>query len=323
MDCSSEYEDDDDNEEDKKDSYDNKDDDDDDDDDDNDDSEEEEEREGLDGQDEGEQQLEGVKKAAAAMAVSVGNLSDPEHCQGLAHYLEHMLFMGSTKYPDENEYDSFISASGGSTNAFTECEYTLYHFDVLPQHLEKALDIFAQFFVSPLMKADSSDRELQSIESEFCLSKNNDSCRLQELCKFCWGNLHSLREEPQSKGVDVRQELVDFHAKHYRASAMQLVVQGGQTLDELQALVLSTFSGIAVAAAGGGDDVKKKKGGGEGGLPEESATVAAAGLPFDDAGALGRAFRVQPVKDVHRLHVTWQLGEQHRCCACWGSASAC
>lgn len=45
----------------------------------------------------------------------------------------------------------------------------------------QALDIFAQFFVSPLMKPDSSDRELQSIESEFCLSKNNDACRLQEL----------------------------------------------------------------------------------------------------------------------------------------------
>lgn len=57
--------------------------------------------------------------------------------QGLAHYLEHMLFMGSSKYPDENEYDSFISKSGGGSNAFTECEYTLYHFDVLPQHLEK------------------------------------------------------------------------------------------------------------------------------------------------------------------------------------------
>lgn len=57
--------------------------------------------------------------------------------QGLAHYLEHMLFMGSAKYPDENEYDSFISQMGGSSNAFTECEYTLYHFDVLPDHLEK------------------------------------------------------------------------------------------------------------------------------------------------------------------------------------------
>lgn len=48
-----------------------------------------------------------------------------------------MLFMGSTKYPDENEYDSFISKSGGASNAFTECEYTLYHFAVLPQFLEK------------------------------------------------------------------------------------------------------------------------------------------------------------------------------------------
>lgn len=40
--------------------------------------------------------------------------------QGLSHYLEHMLFMGSTKYPDENEYDEFLAAHGGSSNAFTE-----------------------------------------------------------------------------------------------------------------------------------------------------------------------------------------------------------
>ena len=61
--------------------------------------------------------------------------------KGLAHYLEHMLFMGSTKYPDENEYDSFISQRGGSSNAFTECEYTLYYFDVLPQHMEKVTEL--------------------------------------------------------------------------------------------------------------------------------------------------------------------------------------
>lgn len=127
--------------------------------------------------------------------------------------------------------------------------------------------------------------------------------------KFCWGNMWSLRHEPQSKGVDVRQELVDFHAKHYRAPLMQLVVLGGQSLDDLQDLVVSSFSGVAAgeASAGGGG------GGGAGGLPQQSAAVAAAGLPFDAASALGRAFRVQPVRDLHRLHVTWQLGEQHRC----------
>ncbi len=40
--------------------------------------------------------------------------------QGLSHYLEHMLFMGSKKYPDENEYDSYLTKHGGSSNAFTE-----------------------------------------------------------------------------------------------------------------------------------------------------------------------------------------------------------
>lgn len=40
--------------------------------------------------------------------------------QGLSHYLEHMLFMGSKKYPDENEYDAYISNNGGMANAYTE-----------------------------------------------------------------------------------------------------------------------------------------------------------------------------------------------------------
>lgn len=40
--------------------------------------------------------------------------------QGLSHYLEHMLFMGSAKYPNENEYDDYLTKHGGSSNAFTE-----------------------------------------------------------------------------------------------------------------------------------------------------------------------------------------------------------
>lgn len=55
--------------------------------------------------------------------------------------------MGSRKYPNENEYDSFISRSGGSSNAFTECQYTLYHFDIFPEHLEKVgSDIVSSHF---------------------------------------------------------------------------------------------------------------------------------------------------------------------------------
>ena len=54
-------------------------------------------------EEEEEEEASKVKKAAAAVAVGVGSLCDPLRMQGLAHYLEHMLFMGSEKYPDENE----------------------------------------------------------------------------------------------------------------------------------------------------------------------------------------------------------------------------
>ena len=54
------------------------------------------------------------------MVVGVGSLSDPANMQGLSHYLEHMLFMGSEQFPDENDYDSFLSKNGGGSNAYTE-----------------------------------------------------------------------------------------------------------------------------------------------------------------------------------------------------------
>jgi Insulinase (Peptidase family M16) len=69
----------------------------------------------------------GLKKAAVAMAVGVGSFSDPKCCQGLAHFCEHMCFMGSAKYPGENEYDQFVSQHGGSTNAVSAtCLTTSY-----------------------------------------------------------------------------------------------------------------------------------------------------------------------------------------------------
>ncbi len=40
--------------------------------------------------------------------------------QGLSHYLEHMLFMGSEAFPDENAYDAYLNAHSGASNAFTE-----------------------------------------------------------------------------------------------------------------------------------------------------------------------------------------------------------
>lgn len=69
-----------------------------------------------------------------------GSLSDPDELPGLAHFCEHMLFLGTEKYPCENEYNKFLSEHGGGSNAATSSEHTTYYFDVVPEHFEGALD---------------------------------------------------------------------------------------------------------------------------------------------------------------------------------------
>lgn len=73
--------------------------------------------------------------------IYLGSLSDPAELPGLAHFVEHMLFMGSKKYPIENEYDKFITDHGGSTNAYTFEDYTNYHYDIAPESLKESLDM--------------------------------------------------------------------------------------------------------------------------------------------------------------------------------------
>eukprot|EP00971_Amphidinium_carterae_P049293 971587-Amphidinium_carterae.1 len=66
--------------------------------------------------------------AAAALTLSCGSLQDPHSFPGLAHFHEHMLFLGTERYPEENEYSKYLSEHGGHSNAFTMGEWTTYHF---------------------------------------------------------------------------------------------------------------------------------------------------------------------------------------------------
>lgn len=85
--------------------------------------------------------------------------------QGLAHFCEHLLFMGTEKYPKENDYNQFLSEHSGFSNAFTGVEDTNYYFEVGQEHLEGALDRFAQFFISPLFSDGCTERELKAVDS--------------------------------------------------------------------------------------------------------------------------------------------------------------
>ncbi|KAH0884687.1 hypothetical protein HID58_060783 [Brassica napus] len=194
-------------------------------------------------------------KCAASMNVSVGSFSDPEGLDGLAHFLEHMLFYASEKYPEEDSYSKYVTEHGGSRNAYTSRENTNYHFDINTDSFDEALDRFAQFFIKPLMSADATMREINAVDSEYQKNLLYDSRRLDQLKKhlsredhpyhkFSTGNMETLHVWPEAKGIDTRKELFKFYDKHYSASIMHLVVYGKENLDKTQGLVEETFQEI-------------------------------------------------------------------------------
>ncbi|MBY4677967.1 insulinase family protein [Marinobacterium arenosum] len=191
-------------------------------------------------------------KAAASLDVDVGSNANPHDRPGLAHFLEHMLFLGTEKFPEAGEYQSFISSHGGSHNAYTAYGNTNYYFDINADDLDKALDRFSQFFISPLFAAEYVDRERHAVHSEFQSKMRDDGRRLHEAAKqalnpahsysrFSVGSLQSLADHGDDR---VRDDLIKFYDQYYSANLMTLVVQGRQPVEELKEMVEKRFSAV-------------------------------------------------------------------------------
>ena len=118
-----------------------------------------------------------------------------------------------------------------------------------------ALDRFAQFFIEPLFLPSTLDRELRAVDSENKKNLQSDQWRLHQLdkslsnpkhpfCHFSTGNFEVLKTEPEARGINVRQEFMDFHEKHYSANRMKLVILGREELDTLEEWAADLFAGV-------------------------------------------------------------------------------
>lgn len=232
-------------------------------------------------------------KAAAAMDVAVGSDSDPDDRPGLAHFLEHMLFLGTKKYPQAGEYQAYISAHGGQHNAYTAHEHTNYFFDVDAQYLEPALDRFAQFFIAPLFTPQYVEREKNSVHSEYQAKRKDDGMRLyyawkqvtspeHPLSHFDVGSLDTLADR---KGSSVRAELIAFYRRHYSANLMALVVLGKEPAGTLRRWVEQKFAAVRNVGA----------------VPRRTTE------PLFAPGRLPARLNVTPLQDRRRLALSFPI----------------
>jgi insulysin len=230
-----------------------------------------------------------VEQSAAALAVEAGSWNDPVEYPGMAHFLEHMLFMGTKAYPQESEYIQYIHDHGGKYNAYTASDRTVYMFAVNNDGFEGALNRFAHFFIDPLFNPHCIERELLAVDQEHAKNIENDGWRqymiLKEtgnqnhpIAKFSTGNADTLRGIPQSA-------MKAWYAEHYSAGKMSLVVLSSMPLDELIEKTIKDFSPIKADA----------------GSHELSL------LPMSSEKQRGHMIYIKPIKGLKVLSLAWEL----------------
>jgi len=228
-------------------------------------------------------------QSAAAIAVKAGSWDDPLEYPGMAHFCEHMLFMGTEKYPSENEFSALISDYCGMTNAFTAPNRTVYMFSSETEGFTNLLDRFAHFFIDPLFNPSGISREMHAVDQEFAKNIENDSWREYMVFKetgnpdhpnkmFSTGNSQTLAQIPQNA-------LKEWHKQHYGSNRMHLAIYSSLPLETLKEKATQIFNAI----------------------PQSLAPVSDHSQPLASSQQQGQITYIKPIKNRRLFTLSWEL----------------
>jgi insulysin len=184
-----------------------------------------------------------INNSYFAIKVNIGSFHEPEEYKGLAHLLEHMIFMGSHKYPDSSTMMSYIQKNGGSTNAYTSSLETVYYFTIPTIYFNKALDIFSSGINNPLIDEDTVRREINAVNNEHLKNLERDFWRTRQIIfdifkinKFYTGNKETLDVE------NIREALIDFHNDYYKNELFNICIISNLNINRQKEMVSKYFS---------------------------------------------------------------------------------
>jgi len=193
-----------------------------------------------------------IEKSAAALSVAVGSFQEPKEFGGLAHYLEHMLFLGTKSFPTVGDYSEFVSRNGGSQNAYTQLDHTNYMVAVKNDAYDEALSRFSGFFYEAILEESYADKERNAVHSEWTMKSPNDWVILEQLngstlnpehpiSQFNWGNLDSLVDKENNK---LQAALEDMYNTYYSANLMKGAMVSNLPIAEMKKLAQENFGKI-------------------------------------------------------------------------------
>ena len=164
---------------------------------------------------------------------------------GLAHFMEHLMFKGTKKFPD-SYYSDYISKIGGSENAFTSYDYTAYY-QVFPKYeLEKIMQMESDRMVNLTLTEDNVEIEKKVIlEERFQRVESDPSAKLDESMRSILFPNHyygrpiiGWKHEIENLGFD---DVIEFYKKYYIPNNATLVLSGDVDFENVKKLSKKYF----------------------------------------------------------------------------------
>ncbi|WP_085716507.1 pyrroloquinoline quinone biosynthesis protein PqqF [Pseudomonas sp. B28(2017)] len=193
-----------------------------------------------------------LKRGAAALRVAAGSHDVPLAWPGLAHFLEHLLFLGTERFPAGQGLMAYVQSHGGQVNARTSERTTDYFFELPPQAFAGGLERLSDMLAHPRMNPDDQQREREVLQAEF-VAWSQDAAAQQQFSLFSrLGEAHPLRgfhagnrDSLPLQQPEFQQALQDFYQRFYQTGQMTLSLVGPQSLDELKTMAEAFGSVIA------------------------------------------------------------------------------
>jgi predicted Zn-dependent peptidase len=196
--------------------------------------------------------MPGVRSASVGIWVPVGSRDESPALAGSSHFLEHLLFKGTTTR-SALDIASTMDAVGGEFNAFTEKEHTCYYATVLDRDLILAVDIVADVVLNATITSPNVDVERSVVLEEIAM-RDDDPADLvhDEFSSALYGDTplgRPILGTEDSIHTLTRTQINGYYRRRYVPSSMVVAVAGNVVHAEVVAAVRSAFAGRSEAAA--------------------------------------------------------------------------
>ena len=186
-----------------------------------------------------------AQAVSANLFVGTGSRAEERHLQGLAHFLEHMVFKGSQRRPTAMEIAEAIEGAGGVLNAYTTKEITCFWNHLPFEKLELALDVLADMLLYPLLDQTEIDRERSVVQQEIRRNRDQPGIWVGELLsQSIFGDQPmgwSTAGKEETVAVLQRQDFLDYLDAWYAPANLVVSVAGNISPTDVLALAHRYF----------------------------------------------------------------------------------